>query len=116
MSLNLKKTLTYTLTRLKECKLYAVHANTAIPSGSNLNTYTTPGQYYVATGSIAQQVQNMPVETGGRLEVLQLISGSTRLFQLYYPNTSATIIRIYIRYYGGSTWADWRQISTTTNT
>lgn len=44
----------------------------AIPSNSDLNNYTTPGEYYIQNASVASTISNNPYTTGNsRLTVLQ---------------------------------------------
>lgn len=82
---------------------YANH--TRIPSGSNLNNYTTVGTYVVNSDSIAANITNMPKAASGTLYVLDQ-GGSNYLTQLYIPNSAASMI--YMRNFsGGNTWTSW---------
>lgn len=84
---------------------------TSIPSGANLNDYTTPGRYYAT--STASMV-NLPV-TGSSLTTLDLIvmprSSNVRVFQIAYvyaPTSSYAYIRVMS---GASQWSSWDELT-----
>ena len=83
---------------------------TSIPANANLNTYTTPGEYYIASNSTAASLSNSPSQKAGRLTVE---------FGGQYKADAGWIRQTYIEYDGGiftrtsintgSTWTDWKQ-------
>ena len=86
----------------------ALNGMTAIPNGSDLNDYKTPGSYYAVNAAAAATITNGPVTTTGyRLYVIQQgdTSASNYLCQLAISNSSPT--EIYTRRYTGSTWNGW---------
>lgn len=81
---------------------------TAIPENANLNSYTTPGEYYCGTNTIAATISNSPVIKAFRLTVEQATSptGTQNIRQTlreYQKNVT------YIRWTSttGSTWSEW---------
>ena len=87
---------------------------TAIPSNSDLDSYTTAGVYVASTSAISQSISNKPsgVTTSFRLEVVQ--NASATYIKQYLYNT-ADIQRIYIRQKDGSNnaWKPWYVITGT---
>lgn len=80
--------------------------HTMIPSGSDFNSYTTPGVYYVESDASGAKMVNIPRKSSGKLIVMARHT-SGYLAQYFYPST-AYFIR-YVRSYGGSTWSAWTQ-------
>lgn len=81
---------------------------TAISENANLNSYTTPGEYYCGTNTIAATISNSPVIKAFRLTVEQATSptGAQNIRQIlreYQKNVTHT------RWTSttGSTWSDW---------
>lgn len=86
---------------------------TAVPSGDNLNAYTTPGVYHVGYNIDAATVVNIPVATAGRL----IVSYSTGYSSAYLehrfvpflygsqPNDEQTWLRYSVD--GGTNWGPW---------
>ena len=88
----------------------------SIPSDSDLDSYMTPGCYYVASGAIAGTISHIPNVSGGRLDIqsVQFVSktssdGAKRLMQTYTCGNAN--ILIYKRYWNGSSWGSWKKIS-----
>ena len=75
---------------------------TAIPANSDLNSYTTPGNYRV-TGTNAATLTNAPESQGARLIVMTRV-GSTTFNQIWISNAS-----IYYRGYLNSAWTEDRK-------
>lgn len=74
----------------------------SIPSESDINDYTTPGNFYVSTTAIAQSLSNMPVSKGGRLIVMSLSSQSA-IFQIYIDVDGI----VYTRKSSNAGWSEW---------
>lgn len=85
----------------------------AIPQNADLNTYTTPGEYYVGTNTIAATIVNRPLAVAGRLTVEHGVSyndATIYLRQTYTPHSSAIFNQFtYVRTSSntGSTWSAW---------
>lgn len=89
---------------------------TQIPNNSDLNTYTTPGHYYIASNSSAATITNTPNDYGGKLIVEETISSSNYKRQTYYCNTDSTsLISIRRQNSSESGWSDWITFPTPAN-
>ncbi len=90
----------------------AVGVTESIPSGSNLDSYTTPGNYKITTAAIAQSITNCPDTVGGRLLVMSTSQSGTTA-QFYIANASERY-KLYLRSKNGSSaeWSDWKRIPT----
>ena len=81
----------------------------SIPNGSDLNSYTSIGNYRVTSPDSSRTILNCPVDRGGRLTVMTNNQGSG-MMQYYVPNT-AGFPKIYYRYGSsgetGYTWTEW---------
>lgn len=75
----------------------------AIEENSDFNSFTTPGNYRVATLAVANTISNMPRQTSGRLIVLTT-TYSARITQIYICNSNNMFI--FYRFYDES-WHDW---------
>lgn len=85
---------------------------TNIPGGADLNTYTTPGTYYVSVKADAEGIQNTPyTESGYKLYVIRA-NTNARGLQLAIN----TVAGIYVRYWAesGGTFGPWRTVLTNT--
>lgn len=98
---------------LKDAKAFSCIRGIAIPENADLNDYKTPGNYYIATASIAATItvggSPLPYSsnTSYRLTVLQGGgSGIIQILQVTGYAACATYIRLYI----SSTWYAWQQI------
>lgn len=80
----------------------------SVPAGSNFNDYLTPGNYKVRSISIAESIDNIPYQSGGRLIVAETTQAD-RIAQVYWVNSSISI-SIYYRFYNNS-WGDWIQFT-----
>lgn len=78
--------------------------HTLIPSGSDFNSYTTPGVYYVMSDSDGNTMVNAPRKSSGKLIVMARHTAGY-LAQYYYPSTSN--FTRYVRSYGGGSWSAW---------
>lgn len=81
-----------------------------IPDASNLNNYTTPGNYYISTPASAQTLYNCPATYSFRLTVTTL-NGDARFIQTIeeaiYNSSETTALNIYKRAYTVRGWGDW---------
>ena len=85
-------------------------AGTIIPAGSDLNSYTTPGNYFINSISDANNIANKPVASSGRLEVIRSVAKTdSRFYQTFYSNSIPQ--NIYTRNYTASGWSDWYSAS-----
>ena len=81
---------------------------TAIPSNSDLNTYTTQGSYYSSSSTISGTLTNAPT-TGAGFKLVVLSNGqNTNIKQIAFHNSSTTIS---VRNYSGSSWTAWKVIT-----
>lgn len=82
----------------------------AIPSGADLNTYTTVGTYYSPSAAVSASVINTPVTNiGYKLAVLRTGYASTYMMQLAFYGGAQP--RIYARTNPAGTWSDWIEIT-----
>lgn len=98
---------------------YTVNANplalstndrTAIPKDSDMDNYTTVGNYKVTTAAIARTIANIPSQTPGSLFVMSG-SESVRLYQIYFAQPT-TGIGIFAREkLSTSAWTDWIELT-----
>jgi hypothetical protein len=85
---------------------FAFGTNTQITSGSNFDSYTTVGVYYVASDTDALNITHCPVEYHGRLEVITTKSDSN-IMQIYYANISSIDCpQIFVRV-RATNWGGW---------
>ena len=89
-------------------KVYGL--GTSIPANSDLDSYTTVGNYYSVNTTNTSTLSNVPsgATTGFRLEVKAQTS-ATWLKQILYPNNISQ--KFWIRQYEGDTWTDWKQVA-----
>lgn len=81
----------------------------AIANGTDLDTLTTPGNYYVANSGVAASLLHSPVSnTGFILKVMQT-SATDRYSQIAISN--ATFPAIYLRSNAGA-WGEWISVGT----
>lgn len=95
---------------------YNVAGNT-IPSGADLNTYTTPGTYRCASGTISQSLVNTPHTTGGFKMTVKYLHDSNQLMQtIEAANGSYTYVRAASYVNSAWTFRDWSGSSTNIQT
>lgn len=85
----------------------------AIPSGSDLNTYTTPGVFSSASASVSGTLINTPITSCGFRLVVEYIGGSSYIRQTIISRT--TNCRTYKRYKNTNSWYDWQVVLTDGN-
>lgn len=80
---------------------------TEIPANSDLDTFTTPGTYKVASAANAANLTHSPVTNHAFKMITERIhlDNNTRLRQTIYNNDND--LATYYRYYNGSSWGDW---------
>lgn len=83
-----------------------------IPSGADLDTYTSPGNYAVGSGQVAGSISNIPRKVNGRLVVMQTALAN-RLFQIYITNDVDSAV--YVRANTG-VWRAWQKLATRNDT
>ena len=78
---------------------------TSIPSGSDLNNYTTPGVFFASSSAISQAISNNPAATPFKLTVEE-INAVGRVCQTIIPTNIAGGI-IYRRLCTNNGWQSW---------
>ena len=74
----------------------------AVPADSDLDDYTAPGNFRIATAAIARTIKNYPSILGGRLFVLT-INGTNSVLHVVIDTED----RMYTRTKSASGWASW---------
>lgn len=82
-----------------------------IPTGANLNNYTTPGTYRCPNGTTSQSLSNCPAGNVGFKLVVECTSGGERYRQTIYANRLSGDLT-YIRHNNGS-WGNWYTVTMT---
>lgn len=77
----------------------------SIPANSNLNNYTTPGNFRITSVSNANSISNIPLKYGGRLTVSILYTAGS-ILQVYHTSTN----RVFIRTKSSNTWTTWSEL------
>lgn len=89
---------------------------TNIPDGSDLNTYITPGTYYVAASANTSTIANVPrTGAGFKLIVEQDYSTNYRR-QIAYSGGNTAYMFVRTTTDKGATWSNWVSISTSAHT
>lgn len=97
----------------KNLKALHLSANgTSIPANSNLDDYTTAGNYYVGSGSVAVDITNTPVTSAGYKLTVICASSSSYVRQIAIVNNTSDI---YIRAKKASAWSAWGCLLDTTS-
>lgn len=79
-----------------------------IPSGVDLNTYSTPGLYHQRINASAAAGANYPTPFAGMLEVFSSSDGAF-VYQRY--TVYKTMLSVFYRCYQNSAWGEWRHIA-----
>lgn len=96
----------------------SVALGTAIPSGADLNDYTTHGTYYSVSGTNSATLTNTPYTgTGFRMDVFATVSASSHIIQEIKANSASarTYRRIASISDGAWTFGSWYQVVQTTS-
>ena len=87
---------------------YHLDRGTAIASSADLNTYKTPGTYYVSNASTAQTLSHCPITNSG-FKLIVKLTGAAQSYIVQeahkYDMTDGEVI--YTRSYETSTWSSW---------
>lgn len=83
---------------------YLLQGGTAIPSGADLNTYSTPGNYYCQTNAIAATLKNCPTSGMAFTMKVEYSQGTGYFSQTIKEYDSGTL---YYRYYNNATLSPW---------
>lgn len=78
-----------------------------IPSGADLDTYTTAGFYAQPSNTAAAAGSNYPEPLAGTLVVLDWSSTGVAVMQVYYRYTHGTAPTMYLRSLYSGTWSAW---------
>lgn len=75
----------------------------------NIDEVLTPGNYRIASQAVLESMGGTkpPTNVTGRLMVIETIAG--QLHQMYFGNGISA--RIYVRYYNGSVWREWKTLA-----
>ena len=87
---------------------------TLIPENSDLNNYTTAGNYYVSNSNSATTIANTPFKNAGYRLICQI--GYTNNSSYMYQIAFGTSGNIKFRCYSTSAWGDWISYSKTDHT
>ena len=81
-----------------------------VPGGADLNSYTTPGAYRIASQEISQSLVNAPPysNTGGRL-IVSGLSTSVGVIQFIIYSSSNNLIWFRVRNHDG-VWGEWDEL------
>lgn len=82
-----------------------INKSAKIPDNSDLDDYTTNGNYYVSSVASANTIDNIPTKYGGKLAVFQTNASANKM-QVYITSTN----RIFIRVTSSGTWQSWREL------
>lgn len=85
---------------------------TSIPSNSNLDDYTTPGNYYSARGTTTNTLINAPLTGEGFRLVVMAGYVDERVHQFAFCNDDL----IYLRMLRDGAWSNWTSLSKSTHT
>lgn len=93
--------------------LYYLGLGTAIPSGADLDSYTTVGAYSSASSAITATIKNAPATGAGfRLIVERGYVDAHRIQTVVFGAEG----KKFTRYYANSKWSGWKEDVTTSNT
>lgn len=85
---------------------YKLQGGEQIPWGSDLNNYTIPGNYYIASNAAANSILNTPVNQACTLKV-EYGTGNTYPRQMYITYNG---FNGYTRFYTNGIWSEWKTI------
>lgn len=96
---------------------------TAIPENTDLNTYITPGEYYISSSAIAATIANTPVTLAGNpvagrltVEYGVAITGTSYIRQTYYGYANNYMYWTRSSTNKGSSWGRWYTYGVATQT
>lgn len=88
-------------------EVYSLAGHTNIPANSDLNDYTTPGNYCVGTAANVPTIANCPVSSNNTFYMKVGKQYTPSSSYIYQEVTLASKFVIYHRRFSGSTWSDW---------
>lgn len=103
------KTLIAALNELNS-KTYLLQGGTAIPENADMNTYTTPGNYYVTSNAQAATLSNSPFGNNAFILKVEYGNGVTYPRQIFTEYSTGRKAIRFISSSGGS-WSDWLYFS-----
>lgn len=77
----------------------------SIPSGANLNSYSTPGTYLSPSATVSGNIQNTPWTASGYKLVVQTNQSANYLCQIAYTGAAMKLRRS-----NAGEWSDWEEI------
>lgn len=109
---SVQSAIAYVVDELSQRLALSTDDRTSIPTGSDLNTYTTIGNYKVTTATIAGNISNIPQATAGTL-VVMTGSDAQKWYQIYFAQPSVASLRIYVRQKRSDSlaWTDWIELT-----
>lgn len=109
---SVQSAIAYVVDELSQRLALTTGDRTSIPTGSDLNTYTTIGNYKITTGTIASNIEHTPVALAGMLIVLTT-SDAAKWHQYYIANINGGGVRIFCRSKTSSSgaWSDWFELT-----
>lgn len=85
----------------------------SIPSGSDLNTYTTVGTYMVGSGAISNDIVNTAIPNSGYALIVCSTYGSASSTRTQFAISSNGLIRF--RTFSSNSWSAWGDVFSTRN-
>ena len=86
-------------------QLWNLGAAESIPSGADLNSYSTPGTYLSPSATVSGNIQNTPWTASGYKLIVQTNQNANYLCQIAYTGTAMKLRRS-----NAGEWSDWVQI------
>ena len=91
-------------------KTYLLQGGAAIPENADMDTYTTPGNYYVISNTQAATLSNSPFENNAFILKVEYANGVTNPRQIFTEYSTGRKAIRFISSSGGS-WSDWLYFS-----
>ena len=91
-------------------KSWLLQGGTAIPENADMDTYTTPGNYYVISNTQAATLSNSPFENNAFILKVEYANGVTYPRQIFTEYSTGRKAIRFISSSGGS-WSDWLYFS-----
>ena len=91
-------------------KTYLLQGGTPIPENADMNTYTTPGNYYVISNAQAATLSNSPFGNNAFILKVEYANGVTYPRQIFTEYSTGRKAIRFISSSGGS-WSDWLYFS-----
>lgn len=91
-------------------KSWLLQGGTAIPENADMDTYTTPGNYYIISNTQAATLSNSPFENNAFILKVEYANGVTYPRQIFTEYSTGRKAIRFISSSGGS-WSDWLYFS-----